>query len=40
MSEKESKFNGEFVKTGRKEVTEEDRALMEKVSRVESTEEE
>lgn len=40
MSEKESKFKGEFTKTGHKEVTDADRALLEKVSKVESTEEE
>ena len=39
MTEKGDKFNGEFTQTGRKEVTDEDRALLEKVSKVESTEE-
>jgi hypothetical protein len=40
MTEKGDKFNGEFEKTGRKEVTDADRALLEKVSKVESTDEE
>jgi hypothetical protein len=39
MSDKDHKFNGEFEKTGHKDVTDEDRALLEKVSKVESTEE-